>query len=68
MQQVGNSCVVSFATVAGKTYRVETKDDLTLASWSLLVDQIGGTGGIIQIIDPAATTLTKRFYRVSIMP
>ena len=68
VQQAGNNTVVGFATVAGKTYRVETKDDINLASWSLLVDQIGGTGGIMQIVDPTAATLTKRFYRVSILP
>jgi hypothetical protein len=49
-------------------YRVEKKDDLTLATWTLLVDQIVGTGGPLVITDPGAATLPKRFYRADVLP
>ncbi len=41
---------------------------MTLATWTLLVDQIVGTGSPIAITDPGAATLSKRFYRVDVLP
>lgn len=60
--------IVSFASVAGKIYRVDMRNDMVLSPWTLLVDQIVGTGGTIQIIDPSAIGLSKRFYRVDVLP
>ncbi len=41
---------------------------MTLAQWTLLVDQIVGTGNPITITDPGAVTLPKRFYRADVLP
>ncbi len=65
---VGSDSRISFPSVLGFTYRVEYRDDLKTGNWNVLTDQISGTGAAIQITDPGATALPKRFYRVSIQP
>jgi len=55
---------LSFATVAGKTYRIERSDDLNPASWSIVQDGIAGTGGSISCTDANGAGLSKRFYRI----
>jgi astacin (peptidase family M12A) len=59
---------INLTSVAGKTYRLEYRDDLIAGSWSTLVDQIFGTGAAIQIIDPSAAGVSKRFYRAVVVP
>jgi titin len=68
VQPSGADVVVSFPSVPGKIYRVEMKDDVTLATWTLLADQITGTGNLISITDPGATSLPKRFYHALVLP
>ncbi|HTS16672.1 MAG TPA: M12 family metallopeptidase [Verrucomicrobiae bacterium] len=67
VQESGPGVIVSFASVAGKIYRVEMKSDMTLPTWTLLADQIVGSGGTFQITDPGAAGLSKRFYRVDVL-
>ena len=57
---------VNFSTVSGKTYRVERSDTLQAGSWSVLQDNITGTGGIFQVTDVGAAGQPKRFYRIVI--
>lgn len=68
VQKSGNDSVISFVSVAGKIYRIEVKDEIQLATWTLLVDQIVGTGSPIFITDPGASSLPKRFYRALVLP
>jgi len=68
IQASGADVVVSFPSVLGKLYRVEMKDDITLTTWTLLADQIAGTGSVIPITDPGAASLPKRFYRADVLP
>jgi fibronectin type 3 domain-containing protein len=60
----GNDVLVSFASVAGKTYRLERSDTLQSGSWSTVQDNIAGTGAVLQITDVGAATQSRRFYRV----
>ncbi|MGD1019491.1 MAG: M12 family metallopeptidase [Verrucomicrobiia bacterium] len=60
--------IISFPGVAGKTYRVDRRNDMILSPWTLMVDQIVGTGGTIHIIDPSAIGLSERFYRADVLP
>jgi lysophospholipase L1-like esterase len=70
LQASGNDLVVSFPSVAGRTYRVERSDTLQNGSWQTVLtngvprDNIAGTGGTIQIIDTGGAIPQKRFYRV----
>ena len=59
---------VSFPSVTGKTYRLDYRDDLVTGNWATLVDQVFGSGGTLQISDPSAIGLAKRFYRIVIEP
>jgi hypothetical protein len=68
LETAGADVRLSFPSVAGKTYRVEARTDMAAGSWVILADQVAGTGGTIQITDPGAATLAKRFYRIVIVP
>ena len=59
---------VSFSTVSGKAYRVERSDTLQAGSWSVLQDNITGTGDTFQVIDVGGAGQPKRFYRVVLIP
>jgi len=55
--------VVSFATVPGKNYFVQYRDDLGGAgAWSILATNLAGTGSLISVADPNRPG--QRFYRV----
>lgn len=58
---------VRLQSAAGTVYRVEYRDDLTAGGWSILADQILGTGANMFLADPAAGSLPKRFYRAQVL-
>jgi glucose/arabinose dehydrogenase len=60
--------VVSFASVSGKRYQVEYRDDLLTGVWQILAINIPGTGGPVTVEDPAAAGQPQRFYRVRLLP
>jgi alpha-glucosidase len=64
IQASGSDLVVSFATVTGKTYRLERSDTLQAGSWATVQDNIAGSGSMVQITDANAAAQPKRFYRV----
>ncbi len=65
----GTNATVNFSSVQGIVYRVEDRDDLVTGFWSVLADQIIGTGSTIQIVDPGAGAAPpKRFYRLEVLP
>jgi hypothetical protein len=67
-QPVNNDVQVSFATVAGKTYRVERSDTSPAGPWSTVRNNIAGTGGVVQVLDAGGASQPKRFYRVVLLP
>ena len=60
----GNDVLVSFASVAGKTYRLERSDTLQGGSWTPVLDNIAGTSAVITVTDVNAASQSKLFYRV----
>jgi fibronectin type 3 domain-containing protein len=64
----GPDIVVSFPTVAGKTYRLEASNTLAASSWITVQDHIAGTGGVVPITDSGGATQPRRFYRVIALP
>ncbi|MEO7932618.1 MAG: carbohydrate-binding protein [Chthoniobacterales bacterium] len=66
MQTNGNNMVLSFASVSGKTYRVERSDTLQNGSWVTVQDNIAGNGSVILITDTGGAAQPKRFYRVAV--
>jgi hypothetical protein len=60
---------INFQALAGKTYRLEYRDDLVSGNWGTLVDQIFSAGAAtLQIVDPGAALLSQRFYRLTSEP
>ena len=67
----GTNIVVNFFAIAGKTYRLERKIDITDATWQSIPgvsDLPAVTTGTTQITDPNGTSLSKAFYRVRLLP
>jgi autotransporter-associated beta strand protein len=63
-----NDVAMSFPSVAGKTYRLERSETLQNGSWLPVQENIAGTGGVLQVVDPGGMAEAKRFYRLVIVP
>ena len=59
---------LSFNSILGKSYRVETTDELPPAAWKVLTNDAPGTGGRFQALDAGAATLQQRYYRTVLLP
>ncbi len=58
----GNDIVLSFPTLAGKNYRVDSSSNLSAAAWSALVPSLTGTGGQLSVTNHLLSTAAA-FYR-----
>jgi hypothetical protein len=65
----GTNLTLEFSTIAGKHYRVEFRDDLTIGSWQPVpgYESVAGTGTIQNGIQSIGAT-THRFYRIVELP
>jgi hypothetical protein len=61
----GNDVVLSFPTLAGKHYRVDSRNNLSTASWSVLAPSVTGAGASATVTDSGAIQAGPRFYRVA---
>jgi hypothetical protein len=66
-EKTGGDIWLSFNSMLGRTYRVESTDELP-PTWSVLTNNVIGTGGRFQAIDGGAASLPKRFYRTVQLP
>lgn len=64
----GGDVTVSFATVAGKTYRLDRANAVQSGSWVTVQDNISGSGGVITVTDTGMAAQNKHFYRVMVVP
>jgi len=64
----GSTAQLRFTTVSNQLYRVEMTDDLASPSWTLLTNNVPGTGGSVLVIDADAASHRHRFYRVKQLP
>jgi hypothetical protein len=58
------SASVSFSTIAGRTYRVEYRNDLGPGIWTALGDPAVAAGASMSIIDNTIAGQPQRFYRI----
>lgn len=60
---------LTFTSVDGRRYAVESKDNLSAIDWSPVTGatNLSGTGNPITISDPLAGSLPQRFYRVAVL-
>jgi uncharacterized repeat protein (TIGR01451 family) len=63
----GTDVLVAFETAPGRNYRLEYNDALAPAEWATSVDNIPGTGEIVEVSDPNPR-VQHRFYRVRQLP
>lgn len=59
---------LTFPSVSGVTYRVESSDSLAIGSWTALGVDLTGTGTDLQATDSAVNTRARRFYRLVVIP
>lgn len=64
----GGDFTLTFPSVAGISYRIETSATLAPNSWTPLGPDLTGTGGPLQAADATADKPAKRFYRVRVIP
>jgi hypothetical protein len=55
---------VSFSSALDKNYNVESTGSLQPADWSSVTQNVAGTGGSMQIVDPGGATNSANYYRV----
>jgi hypothetical protein len=60
--------VLSFESVLGRVYRIESSTQLGGAVWSVVKDGIPGIGQTIEVADPAPLGQNSRFYRLRLIP
>jgi hypothetical protein len=59
---------LSFATLLGIGYDVQRQTNLASTNWFLLVTNVPGTGGIVQVSDATPPLPPSQFYRVRLSP
>ncbi len=69
IQDSGQNIELSFTGLPLGSYRMEWTGDLISNVWdTLVITNVSGPGGVIQVVDPDATGQPKRFYRVQTPP
>ncbi len=64
----GTNTLISFSTALDRTYAIETASSLLAANWTIVTQNVAGTGSPLQIIDPGGATNTPpRYYRARLM-
>ena len=65
---VGGNLQLGFMTASNQLYRVEMTSNLVVGTWTLLTNNVRGTGGAVSVNDLTASTQSQRFYRVRQLP
>jgi chitinase len=69
IQETNQSFLISFTSMPLANYRVRWTSNLSTVSWNTLTNNVPGTTGTVQVIDPgAATNSFARFYRIQTPP
>src|SRR6185295_625794 len=62
----GNSIALSWSSIAGRTYQVQSASNLSDANWANVSEQVTASTSIAGTSDLSADT--TRFYRVVMLP
>jgi hypothetical protein len=65
---VSTNALIQFTTTSNSTYRIERTGDLVSGPWTLVTNNLAGTGGPVQITDIGGAAQSNRFYRVRLQP
>jgi hypothetical protein len=63
---LGNQYVLTFQSVSGQAYQLQSRTNLALGSWSSLGGSINGTGGTVNLTN--TITVPRSFFQLQIMP
>lgn len=59
---------VRFPTALDKTYDLESTSSLHSPNWTRVTQNVAGTGGSIELINPSGATNAANYYRVRLTP
>ncbi len=59
--------VINFNSVTGQTYEVQGTTNLTIASWSPIITNILGTGGMMEVTVFNSINQNEQFYRLMVV-
>ena len=62
IQVSGTNLLLAWGTLAGQSYQLEYKDDLTAAAWTPIGIRVAGTGGTVTLTNSPGDSL-QGFYR-----
>jgi chitinase len=68
VQLQGTNILIQFQSIYYRQYRLERSDDLQSGVWTIVADQIPGTGAGLALADPVAISASTRFYRLVLLP
>jgi len=63
IQPAGTNLLVTWPGVAGQTYQLEVKTNLTDAAWTPVGDSVTGTGGTLTTTNDFGPS-SQRFFRL----
>jgi hypothetical protein len=66
--QAGNDFQLSFTSLLGTNYEVQSRADIVAGTWTSLLSGIPGNGGIAMVTVTNAFDQTQQFYRVHPVP
>src|ERR1035438_528457 len=66
LQTSGTNLLLNWPGVAGQTYQLEYKDDLTAPTWTPLGGAVTGTGGQLAFTNNFGTS-SQRFFRLRLV-
>jgi hypothetical protein len=62
----GSNTLITFTTALDKNYAIETANNLHSANWTIVTQNVAGTGNNLQIT--TATNAPALYYRVRLLP
>jgi len=68
VQVRGADVVILFASVSGKAYRLERTRQFSQPAWSTAMDNLVGTGGVMEVTERGAAGNGGFFYRLKVLP
>ena len=68
ISRVDQEIHLSFPTISGRFYRVERTSDLSNPNWSVVLNNIAGTGQTVEVIDLGDDQITHASYRLVLLP
>jgi hypothetical protein len=68
VEKFGNDLRLSFTSVLGTNYVVQSRSDLDTGDWAVLPGLIPGYGGISQTTQTNALSQPKQFFRIQLQP